>query len=331
MARKKRIEEPGTVQHLINRGNYRRQVFQEDRTKRAFLSSLCEAHVRFGWISFAWAVMINHFHAATLTPQANLVRGMQWWLGTFAVRFNRFRREHGHLFQGRYKKITVDPETRLGPLCHYIHLNPVRAGAVTIEALPSYPWNSLRWLMHPKLRPAWYDPRAALAHAGNLPDTSQGRKAYAEYLRWLLQDEAVQKTMGFDQMTRGTAMGSPEFLRKLVVEHRRAHTRPDTASDDTRAALHHAWERQAEALLTSLGRTRQDALSARKSASWKLAIAAAMKLRGAATNRWLTGYLGLGAINEASRNIAAWQRTPDPDLTEWLHVQATPQTTHHIL
>ena len=47
--------------------------------------------------------------------------------GTFAVRFNRLRNERGHLFQGRYKSLIVDPDEGLGRLCHYIHLNPVRA------------------------------------------------------------------------------------------------------------------------------------------------------------------------------------------------------------
>jgi hypothetical protein len=52
---------------------------------------------------------------------------MKWLQGTFSVRFNRLRRERGHLFLGRYKSLVVDP-TGLGALCHYIHLNPVRAG-----------------------------------------------------------------------------------------------------------------------------------------------------------------------------------------------------------
>jgi len=53
--------------------------------------------------------MSNHYHIALETPAANLVEGMQWLQGTFALRFNRLRQEHGHLFQGRYKCLLVDP------------------------------------------------------------------------------------------------------------------------------------------------------------------------------------------------------------------------------
>jgi len=33
--------------------------------------------------------MSNHFHLVVETPQANLVAGMKWLLGTYTGRFNR--------------------------------------------------------------------------------------------------------------------------------------------------------------------------------------------------------------------------------------------------
>lgn len=52
------------------------------------------------------------------TPEGNLVRGMQWLEATFANRFNRYRGEHGHLFQGRYKSLLVEAGGALGQVCH---------------------------------------------------------------------------------------------------------------------------------------------------------------------------------------------------------------------
>ncbi len=49
-------------------------------------------------------IMSNHFHFALDTPRADLVEGMYWLQGTFATRFNRFRKERGHLFQSRSKE-----------------------------------------------------------------------------------------------------------------------------------------------------------------------------------------------------------------------------------
>jgi putative transposase len=52
--------------------------------------------------------MSHHFHLVVATPQANLVAGMKWLLGTYTGRFNRKHKLSGHLFGGRYKGQMVD-------------------------------------------------------------------------------------------------------------------------------------------------------------------------------------------------------------------------------
>jgi len=127
MARKLRLEFPGACYHVINRGNYRAWVFREEKTKAAFEACLFEACARCQWRLHAFVIMGNHYHLAMETPLGNLVAGMQWLQATFANRFDRLREEHGHLFQGRFKALLVEPGGALGQVCHYIHLNPVRA------------------------------------------------------------------------------------------------------------------------------------------------------------------------------------------------------------
>ena len=39
--------------------------------------------------------MPNHFHLVVETPQANLVAGMKWFLGTYTSRFNRRHKVFG--------------------------------------------------------------------------------------------------------------------------------------------------------------------------------------------------------------------------------------------
>ena len=142
MARPLRLESAAGVYHVLNRGNYRLDLFRAAKAKAAFLACLNEVCAKTGWEVHAWCLMSNHFHLAVSTPRANLVEGMRWLQGTFAVRFNRFRQERGHLFQGRYKSLLVDPDGGLGPLCHYIHLNPVRAKLRPVADLPDYPWTN---------------------------------------------------------------------------------------------------------------------------------------------------------------------------------------------
>ena len=76
MARKLRLESEGGIYHIINRGNYRASIFQQARTKQAFLKCLDEACAKTGWRVHAWCVMSNHYHLAVETPQRNLVEGL---------------------------------------------------------------------------------------------------------------------------------------------------------------------------------------------------------------------------------------------------------------
>ena len=81
MARPLRIESEDGVYHVLNRGNYRADLFRAEGTKTAFLKCLGEACVRTGWRVHAWGIMSNHYHLAVSTPRANLVEGMQWLQG----------------------------------------------------------------------------------------------------------------------------------------------------------------------------------------------------------------------------------------------------------
>lgn len=147
MARKLRLEYPGACYHVINRGNYRRNLFEPEGAAESFEACLFEAAARFGWRLQAFVIMRNHFHLAVETPEPNLGDGMKWLQGTWAMRFNRFRGETGRPFQGRYKALHVEPGHTLAQVAHYIHLNPVRARVLGVERLPEFRWSSLWWLV----------------------------------------------------------------------------------------------------------------------------------------------------------------------------------------
>ena len=314
MARKLRLESEGGIYHVISRGNYRAPVFRAEKTKAAFLKCLDEACGKTGWRVHAWCVMSNHYHLAVETPQANLVEGMRWLQSTFALRFNRLRKERGHVFQGRYKSLLVDPDGGLGPLCHYIHLNAVRAQLRPVEELSEWRWSSLHGLMNPKLRPAWYDPMAALGHAGGLADTPPGRKKYLDYLAWLAEDEPARKAQKFSEMSKGWIIGTAGFARDMAREHGESAGHGRRLASEMRLAQEAVWQEEAERLLRKLGRPSGHLAKAGKSVDWKLALAAELKARTTATNRWLGTQLHLGNMHEVSRKVAAWIREPDAAL-----------------
>ena len=83
MSRKLRIEYPGAMYHVMNRGDQREDIFRDDEDRQKFLSTLGEACGKTEWQVHAYCLMRNHFHLVLETPQANLVFGMKWLLGVY--------------------------------------------------------------------------------------------------------------------------------------------------------------------------------------------------------------------------------------------------------
>jgi REP element-mobilizing transposase RayT len=307
MARKPRLEFEGAFYHVINRGNYRRDVFETAATAQAFERCLFETCERLGWRLHAYVVMRNHFHLALETPRGNLVAGMHWLQGTFATRFNRFRTERGHLFQSRYQAILVEPGPALASVVNYIHLNPVRAGIVPLELLVQFRWSSYRRFLRAD-RPAFLACADWLRELGGLDDTPAGWVSYAGYLAWLATDEAEQKRQAFDQLTRGWALGSAEFRARLVADHQPTlarHALPGTELKELRdLRSSHALD----ALLKSAGKTRADAADDWKAAPWKVALARELRRRTPATNAWIARELHMGRSGSVAQYLSQVRR-----------------------
>lgn len=294
MARKLRLDEAGGRYHVLNRGNYRQGIFESEGAKQAFETTLLEACERAGWVLHAYCIMSNHYHLALETPQGHLSEGMRWLQGTFATRFNRYRRESGHLFQGRFKSLEVEDATRLAWLCHYIHLNPVRAGLVPEEGLASYRWSSLWHLGEAERRPKVLNLNAALLGAGELADTPAGRRAYMEYLRWLQTDEPTRREMAFEQMSRGWAIGSREFCEAVVADERALRAVAQLTHEEGRQAREAAWAEALGRCLRELKIEPAECLAGRKSEAWKVGVATYLRHKRLATNAWLAEKLAMG-------------------------------------
>src|SRR6516225_4286560 len=152
MPRKLRIQYPGAIYHVMNRGDQREPIFKDDADRHAFLATLGEACQKTDWQIHAYCLMCNHFHMVVETPQPNLVFGMKWFLGVYTKRFNIRHKLCGHLFAGRYKALIVDGSGNgyLRTVCDYVHLNPVRAKLIAPESpLESFVWSSYPGYLKP--------------------------------------------------------------------------------------------------------------------------------------------------------------------------------------
>ncbi len=294
MARRLRIQYPGALYHVINRGNYRSAIFATSGAARSFAATLGEACTRHGWRVHAYVVMRNHFHVALETPAPNLTEGMHWLQGTFATRFNRLRAERGHLFQGRYQAILVENAGALLRVVNYIHLNPVRARLVTAAQLSAYPRSSLAQFTTGS-RPAWLAADSILGQLG-LKDTRAGWTRYLDHLTELAGDKIAQERQAFSEMARGWAIGTPSWKRALARDHSQRAIEAGFAAAEIRDFKDARWHSMLEAELRRHGKSIAEVKQERKNISWKLAIAARLRRDGGAPHRWITGALNMGTV-----------------------------------
>lgn len=308
MARKTRLEFPGAIYHVINRGNYRSWIFENEKAKAAFVECLFAACERAEWRLHAFVVMGNHFHLAVETPRGNLVSGMQWVQSTFANRFNRLRKERGHVFQGRYKSLVVEAGGALGQVCHYLHLNPVRAGIVSADCLRDYRFSSYWYLWNPKQRPKFLDLESALTEPAGLADEPRGWRAYESYLAWQTETGPAGKNSSYVSLSRGWAVGTADFKTALLKEE--AATLESRAWESTGAAevRRARWEAAFEKALYRLGKKLR--ANRRKSAPWKVALASHLKATTDVSNAWLAEKLDMGSPFYVSKHVGLARKNP---------------------
>lgn len=319
MARTLRIERSNGVYHVLNRGNYRQDLFIDDGAHEAFERCLFEACEKCGWILEGHCVMTNHFHLVIRTPRGNLAYGMKWLQATFANRYHRFRKVHGKLFQGRYKSLIVEEGSYLGALQHYVHLNPVRAKMCSVDNLEDYRWSSYWYLHHPRKRPAFMDVTGPLEHAGGLRDTPVGRRKYMEYLKWLSTDAPARKELAFERMCRGWALGTKQFKKDLLQTEGLLKEGSMQAlrleGKELQEANELQWEELLQRGLDALGKSADDIHTSLKSADWKVWLAYELKKRTSATNVWIADHLNMGVpqavtIHTGRLNLANLTKDP---------------------
>ena len=141
---------------------------------------------------------------------------MHWLQGTFASRFNHFRREHGHLFHGRFKAILVEVGPSLARLVNYIHLNPVVAGVVK-PAAAYVSMEQLKVLLVAGKRPSWLTCEKWLREL-HLRDTPSDWLKYRNYLEQLSQDKQEQERQGFKTLDVGWAVGTEGWKKALAKD-----------------------------------------------------------------------------------------------------------------
>ncbi|MEM0967001.1 MAG: transposase [Verrucomicrobiota bacterium] len=301
MARKQRIEYPGAVYHVISRGNYRKDLFTGEKTGEAFEKTIFQAAERCGWKIYAYVVMSNHYHLALETPEPNLVEGMKWLQSTFATRFNRFRGEKGHVFQGRYKSLVVGDDRPLLGLIDYIHLNPVRAGLCSVDQLRDYPRSSFSKFFKRQVSLP-LDRESVLSLCG-LPNSLKGTRDYHERLRYLEEGDRARGGELSKRYCRGWFLGNKESKKELAKELVKENPFAAWEGVDLKEVNEARWERIVIKELSRHNRGEGDIASDPKGASWKVEIAKLLRNETTAKNPWIADRLRMGHPNYVSNLV----------------------------
>jgi putative transposase len=297
MARKLRVEFAGALYHVVNRGNYRRDVFKTPGAAQAFVTTLEEATLAYRWKCHAYSVMRNHYHIVLETPEPNLGEGMHWLQGTIATRFNRFRSERGHLFQGRYHGGLIEDYRLLGHVVDYVHLNPVRAGIVSANEASLYPWSSLGRFVRGSRFPGLTAGDWMKCHG--FEDNAEGWSSYQAHLVELAGNLEEQKRLGWKGFSHGWALGSDSWRRELAKQHAHLTLNPGLEAPAIRDLREASWSERLQRALAAHGRTEGDLTAAKKGEPWKVALALELRTRFGIGSNWLAKRLRLGTPDSA--------------------------------
>jgi len=295
MARKLRVEYPGAIYHVINRGDRREPIVRDEVDRECFLRTLGEACGKTGWQVHALCLMPNHFHLVVETPRGNLVAGMKWFLGTYTGRFNRRHRLYGHLFSGRYKSLIVDGSGSgyLKTVCDYVHLNPARAKLLKGEQrMREYVWSSWpEYLKKPGKRWPWLRVDRLLGECGLPQDSAAGRRMLEQGLE---ERRAAEVGADYKQVRRGWCFGPEQFRKELLGQMKERLGAEHFGEERQETIAEHA-EAIVKAELRRRRWTEGDLGKRAKGDACKMAMAQRLRAESAVTVKWIAERLQMGS------------------------------------
>lgn len=170
MARKPRIDPPGSWHHVVNRGANHQITFIDDYDRKVFLAVLSGAVRKFGIEIHAYCLMPNHYHLLIYSPDGQLSRAMKFIGQSYTQSFNWRHDRDGALFKGRFHSTLIDSDNYLDTVARYIHRNPILEYMEDDTILDTYVWSSYAVYVGERSRPEWLSTHAVLERFKTLDD-----------------------------------------------------------------------------------------------------------------------------------------------------------------
>lgn len=198
---KQKLNVPGLVSHVTQRAAGKEPLFLEDADRSYMLGLLKDVAHKQSLNVYAFCLMGNHVHILLSTKEENLYDAMRDLFSRYAMWFNKKYERKGHLFGGPYRQAVCLDDGYLMAASVYIHLNPVKAGLVSVAE--EYRWSSVRLYCEEDAPKSFVD-----AHF---------------ILNILTQDGGKGKELYRDLLNRGTKVETESvFEQEDVIERFRA-------------------------------------------------------------------------------------------------------------
>lgn len=140
MGRKPRVLYSGGIYHVIQRGNNRKYIFDNEEDKAMFLELLDKTMSKYPFQLLYYVIMDNHFHLLIETTDASLDLIVKYVTMMYSKYYNRKYNRTGTLYEGRYSLTLVKDTRYFLQLVKYIAYNPIRANLVKLPA--AYRWSA---------------------------------------------------------------------------------------------------------------------------------------------------------------------------------------------
>ena len=93
------------IYHIMLRGNEKRDIFEDDADKLAFINFLYNKKVDEGCLVYAYCLMDNHVHLVVKEGVNGLAKFMRRIGTSYAKYYNQRYNRSGHLFQDRFQVV----------------------------------------------------------------------------------------------------------------------------------------------------------------------------------------------------------------------------------
>jgi len=193
---------------------------------------------------------------------------------------------------------------------NYIHLNPVRAGMVSLENLKDYGSSSYPKFFKKRL-PKYLD-RERFLGALEFPNSGKGMKQYAKHLEFSEEADPKERENLGKRYCRGWAVASKEYRKELKKMYAGLKEPAGWGGPEVIELREEKWQGVLEELLKEADKKREDVELSPKTAEWKVRIAKRLRETTTARNAWIAENLAMGHSSRVTNAIRGYSILWDP-------------------